>query len=133
MSGAGAAIKLPGKTRKSFAPELKKYMGKRLTVKINGNRAVTGRLSGFDDYMNIVLEETTEETTTTDKPELGIVVSEGLIFIAWQVATSGMRNKRALKTVHRCAPQPGRDLATSTPSPQQTSRPRVPLVPHIRR
>ena len=41
-------------------PDLKKYMGKRLSVKLNGSRRVVGRLSGFDVFMNLVLEEASE-------------------------------------------------------------------------
>jgi len=41
-------------------PDLKKYMGKRLSIKLNGNRRVIGRLSGFDVFMNLVLEESVE-------------------------------------------------------------------------
>ena len=41
-------------------PDLKKYMDKRLQIKLNGNRTVTGVLRGFDQFMNLVLDETTE-------------------------------------------------------------------------
>ena len=41
-------------------PDLKKYMDKRLQIKLNGNRTVTGVLRGFDQFMNLVLDETME-------------------------------------------------------------------------
>ena len=41
-------------------PDLKKYMNKRLQIKLNGNRTVTGVLRGFDQFMNLVLDETME-------------------------------------------------------------------------
>ena len=41
-------------------PDLKKYMGKRLSVKLNGSRRVVGRLSGFAVFMHLVLEEASE-------------------------------------------------------------------------
>ena len=41
-------------------PDLKKFLGKRLSVKLNGARRVVGRLSGFDVFMNLVLEEASE-------------------------------------------------------------------------
>ena len=43
-------------------PELKYYMEKRLLVKMNGNRRVVGVLRGYDDFMNLVLDETFDAT-----------------------------------------------------------------------
>ena len=37
-------------------PDLKRYMDKHLSVKINANRRVTGVLRGYDQFMNIVLD-----------------------------------------------------------------------------
>ena len=45
------------------------------TVKLNGNRVVTGVLRGFDPYMNLVLDEAVEERTATQKFKIGMVVS----------------------------------------------------------
>lgn len=39
---------------KTHPPELKKYMDKRMNLKINGGRTVTGILRGFDPFMNVV-------------------------------------------------------------------------------
>ena len=47
---------------KAHPPELKKFMDKRVHLKINGNRAVEGILRGFDPFMNLVLDETIEFT-----------------------------------------------------------------------
>ncbi|CEP22621.1 Small nuclear ribonucleoprotein G Short=snRNP-G; Short=Sm protein G; Short=Sm-G; Short=SmG [Cyberlindnera jadinii] len=46
-------------------PELKKYMDKRVTVALNGSRKVTGNLRGYDIFLNIVLEDATEDSTGT--------------------------------------------------------------------
>ena len=35
-------------------------MDKKLAIKLNGNRNVTGTLRGFDQFMNLVLDETVE-------------------------------------------------------------------------
>ena len=48
-----------------------------MDLKLNGNRSVSGVLRGFDQFMNIVLDETLEETTEGDKNELGMVVIRG--------------------------------------------------------
>ncbi|KAI4472442.1 hypothetical protein M0802_016820, partial [Mischocyttarus mexicanus] len=42
---------------KAHPPELKKYMDKRLSLKLNGGRQVIGILRGFDPFMNMVIDE----------------------------------------------------------------------------
>ena len=44
-------------------------------MKLNGGRLVTGVLRGFDPYMNIVLDDAIEERTSTEKHNIGMVVS----------------------------------------------------------
>ena len=55
-------------------PELKKFMDKKLSVTLNANRQVTGVLRGFDQFMNIVLDQTTDDR---EKTECGLVVIRG--------------------------------------------------------
>ncbi|KAJ3353290.1 hypothetical protein HDU83_006970 [Entophlyctis luteolus] len=79
---------------KATAPELKKYMDKRLFLELNGSRKVSGVLrgmlfpdssfaqltrggSGFDPFMNIVLEDATEEISATDRADIGMIVIRG--------------------------------------------------------
>ena len=44
------------------------------TVKLNGGRAVTGVLRGFDPFMNLVIDESVEETKTGERHAIGMVV-----------------------------------------------------------
>lgn len=46
-----------------------------LAVKLNGGRAVTGVLRGFDPFMNLVIDESIEETKTGEKHSIGMVVN----------------------------------------------------------
>ncbi|CAO3660395.1 hypothetical protein G6F70_008861 [Rhizopus microsporus] len=62
---------------KTSTPELKKYMDKRLSLQLNGNRKVTGILRGYDPFMNIVLDETVEEISPSEKHNIGMVVIRG--------------------------------------------------------
>jgi len=62
---------------KAHPPELKKYMDKTLTLKLNGARTVTGVLRGFDPFMNLVIDETVEHTKTGHKNNIGMVVVRG--------------------------------------------------------
>jgi small nuclear ribonucleoprotein (snRNP)-like protein len=49
-------------------------MDKRLQVKLNANRIVTGYLRGYDQFMNIVLEETVEEVSGSERNPIGWTV-----------------------------------------------------------
>jgi len=62
---------------KDKGPELKKFMGKRLLVKLNGNRSVCGRLSGFDVFMNLTLEEAEEVIPSEEARPIGMIVLRG--------------------------------------------------------
>ncbi len=46
----------------------------RTTVKLNGNRKVTGTLRGFDQFLNIVLDESVDGAT---KESMGMIVVRG--------------------------------------------------------
>lgn len=58
-------------------PDLKKFFGKRMLVSLNGGRAVTGRLTGYDVFMNLTLEEASEEVSPAERRELGVMVVRG--------------------------------------------------------
>ncbi|KAL6941879.1 hypothetical protein ACO0QE_003040 [Hanseniaspora vineae] len=45
---------------KVSAPELKKYIGRKIMLNINGNRKVIGILKGYDIYMNVVVQNALE-------------------------------------------------------------------------
>jgi small nuclear ribonucleoprotein G len=62
---------------KASLPDMRKYMDKRLALKLNGNRKVVGVLRGFDQYMNIVLDQSVEEVSANEKNEIGMVVIRG--------------------------------------------------------
>jgi small nuclear ribonucleoprotein G len=57
-------------------PELKQYMDKKLRLKLNGNRGVVGVLRGFDQFLNLVLDEAHNDVGP-DKEPLGMVVVRG--------------------------------------------------------
>lgn len=62
---------------KAHPPELKKYMDKKLSIKLNGGRHVTGVLRGFDPFMNIVLDEAVEGVSSNEQNNVGMVVIRG--------------------------------------------------------
>jgi len=70
---------------KAHPPELKKFMDKKLSLKLNGNRRVTGTLRGFDPFMNLVMDETVENLPSGEKYDIGMVVIRGNSIILLEV------------------------------------------------
>ncbi|EFA09436.1 probable small nuclear ribonucleoprotein G [Tribolium castaneum] len=62
---------------KAHPPELKKFMDKKLCLKLNGGRQVVGILRGFDPFMNLVVDESVEECRDGKKNNIGMVVIRG--------------------------------------------------------
>mmetsp|Transcript_24922 Transcript_24922/g.34031 ORF Transcript_24922/g.34031 Transcript_24922/m.34031 type:complete len:96 (-) Transcript_24922:288-575(-) len=95
MRGSGAArATMPAQV----GPDFKRYMDKRLAIKLNGNRHITGTLRGFDQFMNLVLDETEEQVSASDKNDLGMVVIRGNSVVTiealeklWDAAPTGNR------------------------------------------
>jgi small nuclear ribonucleoprotein len=55
---------------------LEKSMNKKVSLLLKDNRVLEGKLTGYDEYMNMVLEET-EERTADQVRRLGTVVLRG--------------------------------------------------------
>jgi len=64
--------------------DLRKFMEKRLDIRLNANRHVIGVLRGYDNFMNIVLDNTVEITSPTEKNEIGMVVIRGNSIVMWE-------------------------------------------------
>ena len=67
---------MSSKISTNFGPDLKKFMDKKLSVKINGHRHVTGILRGYDQFMNITLDECVEHDKNNQN-KLGMVLIRG--------------------------------------------------------
>lgn len=55
---------------------LERSINKRISLLLKDGRTLTGKLNGYDEYMNMVLEDT-EETMNDQVRRLGIVVLRG--------------------------------------------------------
>jgi small nuclear ribonucleoprotein len=55
---------------------LEKSMNKKVSLLLKDSRLLEGTLTGFDDYLNMVLEDT-EETNGDQVKRLGIVILRG--------------------------------------------------------
>lgn len=51
-----------------------RYMDKKMNLKLNGGRSVTGILRGFDPFMNVVIDDTVEECKDGTRNNIGMVV-----------------------------------------------------------
>ncbi|GHP07579.1 hypothetical protein PPROV_000632100 [Pycnococcus provasolii] len=71
---------MSGKTH--APPDLKKLMDKRLSVTLNANRHVVGVLRGFDQFMNLVLDQCLEVKGATERIDVGMVVVRGSSVVA---------------------------------------------------
>uniref|UniRef100_A0A3B1IKU3 Small nuclear ribonucleoprotein G n=1 Tax=Astyanax mexicanus TaxID=7994 RepID=A0A3B1IKU3_ASTMX len=60
---------------KAHPPELKKFMDKKLSLKLNGGRHVQGILRGFDPFMNLVVDDCLEMSPGGQQNTIGMVVS----------------------------------------------------------
>lgn len=58
------------------ASDRRRYMDKKLRLRLNGNRSVIGTLRGFDQFLNLVLDDATNDTTS-EKAPMGMVVVRG--------------------------------------------------------
>jgi len=64
---------------------LSKYMDKQITVKFSGGREVIGTLKGYDQLMNLVLDEVKEAMTDDEGNvryrKLGLIVARGTLLV----------------------------------------------------
>ncbi|KAI0894427.1 like-Sm domain-containing protein [Annulohypoxylon nitens] len=83
-SGGGASQERE-RPKKENILDLSKYVDKRITVKFNGGREVTGTLKGYDALMNLVLDEVQEVMRDEEGKEatrsLGLVVARGTLLV----------------------------------------------------
>lgn len=52
-------------------------MDKRLNLKLNGHRTLQGILRGFDPFMNLVIDEAVEVSSSGEQNNIGMVVIRG--------------------------------------------------------
>ncbi|KAL8877878.1 MAG: hypothetical protein Q9198_004196 [Flavoplaca austrocitrina] len=81
----GASQGQAEKPKKENILDLTKYMDKEITVKFNGGREVVGTLKGYDQLMNLVLDDVKETLrddagNETTRP-LGLIVARGTLLV----------------------------------------------------
>ena len=56
---------------------LEESLGKTVLIKLRGNRKLRGKLDGFDQHMNLVLEEAEDISTQENTLKLGRIIVRG--------------------------------------------------------
>ena len=56
---------------------LEKSLGKMVIVRLKGGRSLRGRLKGFDQHLNLVLEDTEDISNTENIKKLGVIIVRG--------------------------------------------------------
>ena len=72
-------------SKQGYGADLRKFMDLRVDLRLNGERHVAGVLKGYDQFLNIVLDNAVEFVSTKDKPrDLGTVVIRGNSIVLWE-------------------------------------------------
>ncbi|KAF2743946.1 U6 snRNA-associated Sm-like protein LSm7 [Sporormia fimetaria CBS 119925] len=83
--GAGGGQQQTERPKKENILDLNKYMDKQITVKFSGGREVIGTLKGYDQLMNLVLDEVKEVMTDEEGNlryrKLGLIVARGTLLV----------------------------------------------------
>ena len=56
---------------------LEQNIGKIVLVRLKGGKSLRGRLKGFDQHLNLVLEETEDTTDVESQKKLGLLIVRG--------------------------------------------------------
>ena len=79
-------------SKQGYGADLRKFMDLRVDLRLNGDRRIAGIMKGYDQYMNIVLDEAIEiaKPASTGKDaaqqnrELGMIVLRGASVQLWE-------------------------------------------------
>ena len=75
---------------------LEQNLSKVVLVRLKGGKSLRGRLKGFDQHLNLVLEETEDTTAVENQKKLGLIIVRGdnvvLIFLLRLGDCRGKRN-----------------------------------------
>lgn len=79
--------------------QVSQFMDKKLLIELQGKRKITGRLRGFDIFLNLVLDEACEVTRPAQKDELGEVVRCSINFVMYRTPADSFTSRSFEATV----------------------------------
>jgi len=56
---------------------LEESLGKAVLIRLKGGKSLRGKLQGFDQHLNLVLEEAEDTTKTEDVKKMGLIIVRG--------------------------------------------------------
>jgi small nuclear ribonucleoprotein len=56
---------------------LEESLGKTVLVRLKGGKSIRGKLKGYDQHLNLVLEETEDTTSAENVKKLGVIIVRG--------------------------------------------------------
>ncbi|MDH5441087.1 MAG: LSm family protein [Candidatus Bathyarchaeota archaeon] len=56
---------------------LEESLGKAVLIRLKGGKSLRGKLQGFDQHLNLVLEEAEDTTKAEDVKKLGLIIVRG--------------------------------------------------------
>lgn len=71
-------------SKQGYGADLRKFMDLRVDLRLNANRHIAGVLKGYDQFLNIVLDNAIEIISKDEKRELGTIVIRGNSVVMWE-------------------------------------------------
>ena len=77
-------------SKQGYGADLRKFMDLRVDLRLNGERRVAGIMKGYDQFMNIVLDEAIEirskggNQKDVEKRNLGTIMIRGSSIVLWE-------------------------------------------------
>ena len=73
-----------GLGKQGYAADLADFLGKKLKMHLNARRCISGTLVGFDNYMNITMENVREIRRDGSEEEIGKAMIRGCNIVMWE-------------------------------------------------
>ena len=71
-------------SKQGYAADLQDYLGKRLRIRLNAYRQITGKMVGYDNYMNIAMENVKEIKKDGTEEMIGKAMIRGCNVVIWE-------------------------------------------------
>jgi len=66
-----------GMSKRMAVQILEDSLGKTVLIRLRGGKSIRGKLRGFDQHLNLVLEKAEDVTDTENVEELGLIIVRG--------------------------------------------------------
>lgn len=70
--------------KQGYGPDLRKYLNLRMELRLNGSRKIVGTLKGYDQMMNLVIDNAVEIVSPDSQNDIGTVFIRGNSVVMWE-------------------------------------------------